>query len=188
MSSTPEVRLTFMRSIKAQITGIRVPSWQEKADVPIKQYNVELKSLPPLLTGKTMKNSALLVVALLSLCGISAHAQSMTPTPAPSTAATSAPSTNSQQTRMKDCAAQYHQKNIPSSGYHDFMKSCLKTGTTAKPATAASPVATPMAVASPGATPAPSQKDKMKSCNASAANQNLAGDARKSFMSSCLKK
>lgn len=32
-----------------------------------------------------------------------------------------------------------------------------------------------------------SQQDKMKMCNANAKTQNLSGDARKAFMSSCLK-
>jgi hypothetical protein len=33
----------------------------------------------------------------------------------------------------------------------------------------------------------PSQQEKMKTCNSQASSQNLNGDARKTFMSSCLK-
>ena len=38
------------------------------------------------------------------------------------------------------------------------------------------------------AKPATTQQDKMKTCNATAGTQNLKGDARKTFMSDCLKK
>jgi uncharacterized membrane protein len=31
-----------------------------------------------------------------------------------------------QQNRMKECAAEYHKKNIAKSGYHKFMSECLK--------------------------------------------------------------
>jgi hypothetical protein len=37
-----------------------------------------------------------------------------------------------------------------------------------------------------GAAGANTQQDKMKSCNAEAKSQNLSGDARKSFLKSCL--
>jgi hypothetical protein len=50
------------------------------------------------------------------------------------------------------------------------MSQCLKAET--KPATA-------------GMTP---QQEKMKTCNADAAKKELKGDARKTFMSTCLKK
>ena len=40
--------------------------------------------------------------------------------------------------------------------------------------------------ASAGALAANSQQEKMKSCNAQAKTQNLAGDARQSFMKTCL--
>jgi|GEM_PF-2688475 hypothetical protein len=31
-----------------------------------------------------------------------------------------------QQTLMKECAAQYHQKKLPKAQYHAFMSECLK--------------------------------------------------------------
>ncbi len=42
-----------------------------------------------------------------------------------------------QQKRMKECAAQYHQKNIPKNQYRAFLKVCLKKKTpeVAKPET-----------------------------------------------------
>ena len=38
-----------------------------------------------------------------------------------------------------------------------------------------------------GGAQAQSQQDKMKTCNSQAASQSLTGDARKNFMSTCLK-
>jgi hypothetical protein len=40
----------------------------------------------------------------------------------------------------------------------------------------------------PAATALTPQQEKMKSCNADAASKTLKGDARKTFMSDCLKK
>lgn len=34
---------------------------------------------------------------------------------------------NSQQNRMKTCAAEYRKKGIPKSGYRKFMSQCLRT-------------------------------------------------------------
>jgi hypothetical protein len=57
--------------------------------------------------------------------------------------------------------------------YKSDVSSCLKGGT----APAAAAPAAPM-----------TQQDRMKSCNADAGKQALKGDARKTFMSGCLKK
>jgi hypothetical protein len=51
-------------------------------------------------------------------------------------------------------------------------------------AIAAMPLAVPAQAQNTGAT---AQQERMKSCNAEAKTQNLRGDARKSFMSDCLK-
>ncbi|PZP62299.1 PsiF family protein [Pseudoxanthomonas winnipegensis] len=72
---------------------------------------------------------------------------------------------SSSQTRMAECSAQ--NKGKKGEDYKAAQKACLS----AKPAAAA-------------ATP----QERMKSCNADASAKKLAGDARKAFMSSCLKK
>jgi len=59
------------------------------------------------------------------------------------------------------------------------MSNCLKADSAAAaPAAAATPA--------PPAKPM-TQQEKMKSCNADAGTQHLTGDARKAFMSNCLK-
>ncbi|HAI47317.1 MAG TPA: starvation-inducible protein [Stenotrophomonas sp.] len=68
-----------------------------------------------------------------------------------------------QQQRMADCSAS--NKGRTGEDYKAAQKACLS---------APAPAAT---------TP----QQRMKACNADAANRKLAGDARKTFMSSCLK-
>jgi len=82
-----------------------------------------------------------------------------------------------QQQKMKDCNAQA--KGKKGAERNDFMKTCLKAdgGDTAK---------TGGAVAVPAAAPT-SQREKMKTCNTDATAKGLKGDARKSYMSTCLK-
>ncbi|MDR3395797.1 MAG: PsiF family protein [Parasulfuritortus sp.] len=91
-----------------------------------------------------------------------------------------------QQDRMKGCAKQYHEQNIPKDQYRAFMSKCLKkdSGMTSAASATAKPATT---AAAPAATTAKAtQKDKMKDCNANAKTQNLKGAARKDFMKSCL--
>lgn len=83
-----------------------------------------------------------------------------------------------QQQRMGECA--HEGKGKKGDEYKQFMKQCLKSK---KDAAAAAPAS----VAAPKQAAAASQKDKMKSCNAQAKEKSLKGDARKSFMSDCLK-
>ncbi len=71
---------------------------------------------------------------------------------------------SSSQTRMAECSAQ--NKGKKGDEYKAAQKACLS----AKPAAATTP------------------QERMKSCNADASAKKLAGDARKTFMSSCLKK
>jgi len=81
-----------------------------------------------------------------------------------------------QQQKMKDCNAQATGKS--GDERKAFMSTCLKGGTAAAPAApamAAAP-AKPM-----------TQQEKMKVCNADAGTKHLTGDARKTFMSTCLK-
>jgi hypothetical protein len=94
-----------------------------------------------------------------------------------------------QQKRMGDCA--HASKGKKGDEYKQSMSECLKgKGTTPAPAAApakaakAAPAA-PVAAGASGA--APSQKDKMKTCNAQAKEKSLKGADRKTFMSSCLK-
>ncbi len=98
-----------------------------------------------------------------------------------------------QQQRMGECA--HEGKGKKGDEYKQFMKTCLKSK---KDAVAAAPAAKPAApaaktpaaaasAAAPKQTAATSQKDKMKTCNAQAKDKSLKGDARKSFMSDCLK-
>jgi len=101
-----------------------------------------------------------------------------------------------QQQKMKDCSAEAKAKGLKGKEYIDFRTNCLKADSTATTAAAKTPAtATPAATAPATAAPAPatasakpvSQQDKMKLCNAQAGNRRLVGDARKSFMSTCLK-
>ncbi len=82
-----------------------------------------------------------------------------------------------QQQKMKDCNAQATGKT--GDERKTFMSTCLKGG-----AAAAAPAAPAMAAAP--AKPM-TQQEKMKSCNADAGTKHLTGDARKTFMSTCLK-
>ncbi len=72
---------------------------------------------------------------------------------------------SSSQTRMAECSAK--NKGKTGDDYKTAQKACLS----------AKPVASP-------ATP----QERMKTCNASATGLKLTGDARKAFMSTCLKK
>ncbi|KAF1017582.1 MAG: Phosphate starvation-inducible protein PsiF [Stenotrophomonas maltophilia] len=68
-----------------------------------------------------------------------------------------------QQQRMAECSAK--NKGKTGDDYKSAQKACLS----AQPAKASTP------------------QERMKQCNADAATKKLAGDARKTFMSSCLK-
>jgi hypothetical protein len=66
----------------------------------------------------------------------------------PANAATATSTAPAQQSRMKACAAQYHQKNLPKSQYKTFMSGCLKN-----PATAGTTKSTTKSVMAPKITP-----------------------------------
>jgi len=83
-----------------------------------------------------------------------------------------------QQEKMKTCNAEAKAKGLKGDAYKKFRDDCLK----AKPAEAA-----PAPAASTDTKKLTPQQEKMKSCNSLAASQGLSGDARKKFMSSCLK-
>ena len=80
----------------------------------------------------------------------------------------------SQQEKMKGCNAEA--KGMKGDERKAFMKKCLKKDYVLKSSPAKEEAAAK-----------PSQKDRMKSCNADAKAKGLKGDERKKFMSSCLK-
>ncbi len=75
---------------------------------------------------------------------------------------------SSSQKRMAECSTQ--NKGKTGDDYKSAQKACLSNKTTTSTTTATTP------------------QQRMKSCNADAATKKLSGDARKTFMSSCLKK
>ena len=86
-----------------------------------------------------------------------------------------------QQEKMKGCNKEA--KGMKGDERKAFMSKCLKKDYTLK-AGAASTVATEEKAT---ASAAPTQQNKMKTCNADAKTKALVGDDRKKFMSECLK-
>ncbi|OOG60080.1 PsiF family protein [Rhodanobacter sp. C03] len=86
------------------------------------------------------------------------------------------------QQRMADCSHQSAGKK--GADHKAFMSACLKGDSTAAATPAAAPAA---AAAAPAMTAKQTQQQKMTSCNADAKTKALAGAARKTFMSGCLK-
>ena len=74
---------------------------------------------------------------------------------------------NSQQQKMKDCAADAKAKGVTGADRQTFMSSCLSSkGVSQEDIN--------------------KQQQKMKTCNANAKTKGLTGDDRKAFMKSCL--
>lgn len=107
---------------------------------------------------------------------------------------------NPQHERMKRCSQEAKEKTLKGDERKQFMSGCLKgkhPETAAAGASAAKP--SPPAVKPAAAKPAAAAKDtvaetaaaeprsKMKTCNQAATEQALKGDARKAYMSECLK-
>ena len=77
------------------------------------------------------------------------------------------PHLNSQQEKMKECAANAKAKGVTGADRKSFMSSCLSSkGVSQEDIN--------------------KQQQKMKTCNADAKTTGLAGDDRKAFMKSCL--
>ncbi|OGS90751.1 MAG: PsiF repeat-containing protein [Gallionellales bacterium GWA2_60_18] len=96
-----------------------------------------------------------------------------------------------QQDKMKGCNEEARQMGVKGDERKAFMKKCLSKDYELKHAAAMmAPAAKPVAPATPAtpAMPATTQQDRMKACNAEAKGKALMGDARKMFMSECLKK
>ena len=86
--------------------------------------------------------------------------------------------------RMAECSAQARDRHLSGDERRDFMSGCLKAHPAALDGAARSekaPKSRAMGVEQGG------QGGKMKACNEEAAGKNLHGDARKQFMSQCLK-
>jgi len=96
--------------------------------------------------------------------------------------AAAAPSAKAtQQEKMKTCNADATSKSLKGDARKSYMSTCLKSDG----ATAAAP--TPAAPAATASTSKATQQEKMKTCSADAKAKSLKGDARKSYMSDCLK-
>lgn len=124
----------------------------------------------------------LIALTLLALGLIAAPAMA-------ETAAAPAPvaKTNTQQEKMKACAAEYHQKGIAKSEHRKFMSACLKKDYVPGSYSSSAATTAPAAATEATAPAAPvSQKDKMKTCNHDAKEKALKGQERKDFMKSCL--
>jgi len=89
---------------------------------------------------------------------------------------------SAQQNLMKTCNEEAAKKNLSGDARKAFMSSCLSGDAAAKSAIETKPAAADK----PAAGGATSQQQRMKDCNAEAASKALKGDARKTFMSSCL--
>ena len=111
----------------------------------------------------------------------------------PASTATARP----QQQKLSDCSKDAHTKNLKGDDYKSFMSTCLKSTAPSKTATAdaaAVPATVPTTAPANGtadkfvALPSPNpQQQKMKACAAEAKTQNLKGNDRRAYMSTCLK-
>ena len=120
---------------------------------------------------KGMPIKGIVSAVVLAACALVVPAQADT------AAAPAKKPLTAQQQKMKDCNAEAKTKALKGADRKAFMKTCLsKNGS---PAAAAAPAA-PLS-------PQAAQQQKMKDCNKQAATQNLKGDDRKTFMSTCLK-
>jgi predicted transcriptional regulator len=96
---------------------------------------------------------------LAVVAGQAALAQTATPA--------ASPHLNSQQEKMKECAADAKAKGVKGAERESFMSSCLSSkGMSHEDIN--------------------KQQEKMKTCNADAKTKGLAGAERKAFMKSCL--
>lgn len=85
----------------------------------------------------------------------------------------------SQQDKMKTCNADAAKKELKGDERKAFMKECLSVKKEAKEENKE---------AREQKNDVKLQRERMKSCNADASRQELKGDARRNFMSDCLKK
>jgi hypothetical protein len=109
-----------------------------------------------------------------SLCAGSAFAADAKPDAKPLTP---------QQQKFGACAKDAHAKGLKGDEYKAFMSTCAKADSATPATTAATDPNAGLKTVPANAT----QQEKMKSCNADAKTKALAGDARKEFMSNCLK-
>lgn len=105
-----------------------------------------------------------LIASQLALAPLASAAEEKTATP--------------QQQRMRDCNKEAKSTGIKGDERKAFMKQCL-SGKVNQP--------NQSKPAAPPPSPKQAQQEKMKACNADAKTKALKGDARKAFMSDCLK-
>jgi hypothetical protein len=123
------------------------------------------------------------VLIALLLAAAPAFAQAPTPAtptppPAPQQQRQASPAQEAQQQRMRDCNATAGQRDLKGEDRQKFMSDCLAgrvPATQSQPQPAAAPL-----------TPQQAQQQRMRDCNAEAGTRQLAGDARRDFMSECL--
>ena len=102
---------------------------------------------------------AALGATLAVMAGPLALAQTTTPA--------QSPHLNSQQEKMKECAADAKAKGVTGADRKSFMSTCLSSKGVSQEEIN-------------------KQQEKMKTCNANAKTKGLTGDDRKAFMKSCL--
>lgn len=89
-----------------------------------------------------------------------------------------------QQQKMRDCSAEAKEKGLKKDDRKAYMKECLGRGKGgASSRKAAKSADAPTAAEEQK----PTQKGKMKACNAEAKSKSLSGGERKAFMAECLK-
>jgi len=110
-----------------------------------------------------MRVSGWLVATMGAMLAIVAGEVSVAQT----TASATSPQLNSQQQKMKECAAEANSQGVSGADRKSFMSSCLSSkGMSQEDIN--------------------KQQEKMKTCNADAKTKALKGDERKAFMKSCL--
>src|SRR6516165_10082756 len=122
-----------------------------------------MTSVYPIRKGGCMRVSGWLVATMGAMLAIVAGEVSVAQT----TASATSPQLNSQQQKMKECAAEAKSKGVSGADRKSFMSSCLSSkGMSQEDIN--------------------KQQEKMKTCNADAKTKALKGDERKAFMKSCL--
>ncbi|MBK1657986.1 PsiF family protein [Paracraurococcus ruber] len=89
---------------------------------------------------------------------------------------TPSPAQQAQQERMRSCNTEAGTRNLAGEARRSFMSECL-AGRMPPP---------PVATGNPPNPAQQAQQDRMRTCNAEAGSRNLAGEARRGFMSECL--
>ncbi len=114
-----------------------------------------------------------------SMLALALSLGAMAAVPAFAASSTAAKPMTSSQQKMAECSHQ--SKGMKGEAHKTFMSNCLHGKSTAAEPAKTTAAATPMEKSK--TTP----QERMKTCSADAKTKGLKGDARKSFMSTCLK-